>query len=61
MSRMLPTLRRASFFASATDISRTASFWPTTCLSSALAIWAGDGGAATRGFYAGRRLCRVLA
>ena len=52
ISRMLPTLRPASFLASATDISRTASFWPTTRFSSALAIWAGDGGAATGRFYA---------
>ena len=62
MSRMLPTLRRASFLASATDISRTASFWPMTCFSSAAAIWAGDGGAGTGGFYALRpRRRRVLA
>ena len=44
--RMLPTLRRASFFESAIDISRTASFWPMTRFSSAAAIWAADGGRA---------------
>jgi len=48
MRRMLPTRRRASFLASATDISRTASFWPITFFSRAWAIWAGDGGR-TRG------------
>ena len=52
ISRMLPTLRRASFLASATDISRTASFWPITRFSSAAAIWAGGGGAGTGRFYA---------
>jgi hypothetical protein len=49
ISRMLPTLRPASFLESATDISRTASIWPTTRFSSALAIWAGDGGAGGTG------------
>ena len=41
--RMLPTRRPATFFASATDISRTASSWPITRASIWRAISVGDG------------------
>src|SRR5258707_6866602 len=41
--RMLTTRRPASFLASATETSRTASTWPSTRLPSAAAILAGEG------------------
>ena len=49
INRMLPAESPASFFDRATEISRTASGWPITRFSSAAAICAGEGGAATAG------------